>query len=114
MNSPQHPSGDMSKLYPKDEESIPAKTPRASHRDDGQPIDDNPTKRNPAHPPEQAAKRKSMHHATCPSCGRAVLPTAVACPDCGEKIFIEHPADLERVRHKPLDLPKAKRDAHRR
>ena len=43
----------------------------------------------------------------CPGCGSDVATTAVACPDCGRKTLVEHPGDLERVKHSPTDLPPA-------
>lgn len=38
----------------------------------------------------------------CPGCSQRVDDRAPACPSCGESIYIEHPADMLRVRHRPL------------
>ena len=35
------------------------------------------------------------------------MQTAVACPNCGRTNFVEHPGDMDRVKHSVTDLPPA-------
>lgn len=51
-----------------------------------------------------------MDSIQCPNCGRTVADTAPACPTCGEKIFVEHPADMRPIRHQVLSYPDEHRD----
>lgn len=45
-----------------------------------------------------------MNKVACPHCQRSVHDRAPACPYCGEKIYVEHPGDMERVRHQQLAM----------
>jgi hypothetical protein len=38
----------------------------------------------------------------CPRCSHRVNDRAPACPRCGEAVYIEHPADMLGVRHRPM------------
>jgi len=51
-----------------------------------------------------------MNSVHCPNCGRVVDDTGPACPSCGEKIFVEHPADIQPIRHRILTYPDEHRD----
>jgi DNA-directed RNA polymerase subunit RPC12/RpoP len=53
-----------------------------------------------------------LNHVPCPACGSDVDDRVPACPSCGEKIYVEHPGDMKRVRHRPLNLPPAKPGAY--
>ncbi|EMI21215.1 hypothetical protein RMSM_01846 [Rhodopirellula maiorica SM1] len=46
-----------------------------------------------------------LNHVPCPHCGKHVDDRAVACPQCGEKIYVEHPADITPTRHSQIDFP---------
>ncbi|PAY18660.1 zinc-ribbon domain-containing protein [Rhodopirellula sp. SM50] len=37
----------------------------------------------------------------CPQCGIDVHDRAVACPNCGTKIYVNSPADITPTRHPP-------------
>jgi hypothetical protein len=39
-----------------------------------------------------------------------VEETAPACPACGEKLFVEHPADIQPTRHDVLVYPDEKHE----
>jgi DNA-directed RNA polymerase subunit RPC12/RpoP len=43
----------------------------------------------------------------CPRCSHSVLDMAPACPNCGLKVYIEHPGDIPGVRHLPRHYPAA-------
>ena len=45
-----------------------------------------------------------LNHTPCPSCGKHVDDRAPACPKCGEKIYVEHPADITPTKHPPLPM----------
>ena len=53
-----------------------------------------------------------MGDVTCPGCGKQVAELAPACPNCGEKIYVEHPGDIKGVKHPPLDLPPAPKKSY--
>ncbi|KAA5542631.1 zinc-ribbon domain-containing protein [Roseiconus nitratireducens] len=46
-----------------------------------------------------------LNHVRCPGCGYEVDDRAVACPRCGEKIYVEHPGDITPTRHPPVSYP---------
>lgn len=42
---------------------------------------------------------QSLNHVACPQCNSRVDDSAPACPNCGYKIYVEHPGDTTPVRH---------------
>jgi len=42
---------------------------------------------------------QSLNHLACPQCDESVDDLAPACPNCGYKIYVEHPGDTTPVRH---------------
>lgn len=46
-----------------------------------------------------------LNKVPCPNCGKLVDDRAVACPACGEKIYVEIPGDITPTKHPPADLP---------
>ncbi|WP_404308457.1 zinc ribbon domain-containing protein [Neorhodopirellula lusitana] len=47
-----------------------------------------------------------LNHVQCPSCGKEVDDRAPACPQCGEKIYVNVPGDTTPTKHPPLNPPK--------
>ncbi len=43
----------------------------------------------------------------CPNCRDQVADTSPACPNCGCAIYVEHPGDMKRVKHKPYKTPES-------
>ncbi len=41
----------------------------------------------------------------CVGCQEPVFETAPACPACGNRVYVEHPANLLGVKHRPLSYP---------
>ncbi|CAD73779.1 MAG TPA: zinc-ribbon domain-containing protein [Rhodopirellula baltica] len=43
-----------------------------------------------------------LNHTPCPKCGKQVDDRVPACPNCGEKIYVEHPGGITPTKHEPL------------
>ncbi|EMB13774.1 zinc ribbon domain-containing protein [Rhodopirellula europaea] len=43
-----------------------------------------------------------LNHTPCPGCGKPVDDRVPACPNCGEKIYVEHPGGITPTRHEKL------------
>jgi rRNA maturation protein Nop10 len=43
-----------------------------------------------------------LNETPCNQCGRPVDDRAPACPNCGEKVYVEHPGDITPVKHDQL------------
>ncbi|MFG0291381.1 MAG: zinc ribbon domain-containing protein [Rhodopirellula sp. JB044] len=53
----------------------------------------------------QKSDHAPLNQTPCPACGKHVMDRAVACPHCGEKIYVEHPGGITPTRHRPLTYP---------
>jgi H/ACA ribonucleoprotein complex subunit 3 len=53
------------------------------------------------HSPAPEDDRAPLNHVVCPKCHQRVDDQAPACPNCGEKISVEYPADISPTRHAP-------------
>ena len=63
-------------------------------------------------PPAPYMTTSELNQINCPQCNESILATAVACPNCGRQNFVEHPGDMQRVKHAPTDLPPADESAY--
>lgn len=45
--------------------------------------------------------RHLLNWVVCPQCQQLVDDRAPACPNCGTKIYVEHPADITPTRNEP-------------
>ncbi|TWT98520.1 zinc ribbon domain-containing protein [Stieleria varia] len=51
--------------------------------------------------------QSSLNHVRCPGCGKWVDDRAPACPECGEKIYVETPGDITPTKHPQLPMNRA-------
>ncbi|WP_145299319.1 zinc ribbon domain-containing protein [Crateriforma conspicua] len=51
------------------------------------------------------SKSAPLNRVRCPNCQQSVDDRAVACPNCGNKIYVEHPGDITPTKHPPLRYP---------
>lgn len=49
--------------------------------------------------PADGAAEHPLDRLACPDCGEVVDETVPACPSCGRKMYVEHPADITPTRH---------------
>ncbi len=42
----------------------------------------------------------------CLGCLQPVFETAPACPSCGTRVYVEHPANIVGVKHRSLSYPR--------
>lgn len=82
--------------------------PEASPAENAHPTD--PI--DPTHRTGVDLEQHAVGQVECPGCGNDIIEDAVACPTCGRKNFVEHPGDMERVKHSPTDLPPAEPDSY--
>ncbi|KAA1261463.1 hypothetical protein LF1_40130 [Rubripirellula obstinata] len=47
-----------------------------------------------------------LNHTPCNQCGKPVDDRAPACPNCGGKIYVEHPADITPTKHEQIPMNK--------
>lgn len=47
-----------------------------------------------------------LNKTPCVGCGNLVDDRAPACPNCGKKIYIEHPGDITPTKHEQIAMNK--------
>lgn len=50
---------------------------------------------------DPAREAHPLDRVVCPNCQHVIEATVPACPYCGRKADVEHPADIQPTRHAP-------------
>lgn len=56
--------------------------------------------------PEAKQDTAPLNQTPCNGCGKPVDDRAPACPNCGEKIYVEHPGDITPTKHEQIPMNK--------
>lgn len=51
-----------------------------------------------------APETNLLNETPCGNCGEPVFDRAPACPNCGHKIYVEHPGDITPTKHEQLPI----------
>ncbi|WP_146514858.1 zinc ribbon domain-containing protein [Rubripirellula amarantea] len=53
---------------------------------------------------QNKSEASPLNEVPCPHCGVAVDDRAPACPNCGEKIYVEHPGGITPTKHRQIPM----------